>query len=473
MVGREKEIELLSKIYSSDKPELLAVFGRRRVGKTFLIRSFFKGKIDFELSGLKNISKGQQLRNFSFSLKDAQNLDELPKPPKDWLDAFYQLKLFFESLEKQDRRMVVFLDEVPWLASGKSDFIAGFSYFWNSYASKSNILIIVCGSATAWMIQKIINDKGGLHNRVTQRIHLQPFTLSEVETFFLSKAITFDRYQILLIYMAMGGIPLYLEQVERGKSATQNIDKICFQPDGLLRNEFDNLYRSLFDNPDRYEKLIIALSTSWKGLGRGEILLKTKLNDGGGITLMLQELEQSGFISSYIPFGKKKKDTLYRLTDFYSLFYLQFIKDLSNNAVTSWVTLSQTQKWITWIGYAFENICLNHIDKIKMSLGISGVITNQYGFIVKATDITAGTQIDLIIDRQDQVISLCEMKFYNDYFQLSKIDGENLRRKKSIFVHATKTKKQIFIVLVTTFGLVQNKESLGLIDNVLDMNALF
>lgn len=174
MVGREKEIELLSKIYSSDKPELLAVFGRRRVGKTFLIRSFFKGKIDFELSGLKNISKGQQLRNFSFSLKDAQNLDELPKPPKDWLDAFYQLKLFFESLEKQDRRMVVFLDEVPWLGSGKSDFIAGFSYFWNSYASKSNILIIICGSATAWMIQKIINDKGGLHNRVTQRIHLQP-----------------------------------------------------------------------------------------------------------------------------------------------------------------------------------------------------------------------------------------------------------------------------------------------------------
>jgi len=188
---------------------------------------------------------------------------------------------------------------------------------------------------------------------------------------------------------------------------------------------------------------------------------------------MLQELEQSGFISSYIPFGKKKKDTLYRLTDFYSLFYLQFIKDLSNNAITSWVALSQTQKWITWSGYAFENICLNHIDKIKMSLGISGVITNQYGFIVKATDITAGTQIDLIIDRQDQVISLCEMKFYNDYFQLSKIDGENLRRKKSIFVHATKTKKQIFIVLVTTFGLVQNKESLGLIANVLDMNALY
>jgi hypothetical protein len=323
------------------------------------------------------------------------------------------------------------------------------------------------------MIQKIINDKGGLHNRVTQRIHLQPFTLNEVEIFFLSKAINFDRYQILLIYMAMGGIPIYLEQVERGKSAAQNIDNICFQPDGLLRNEFDNLYRSLFDNPDRYEKVIIALSSSWKGLGRGEILAKTKMNDGGGITLMLQELEQSGFISSYIPFGKKKKDTLYRLTDFYSLFYLQFIKDLSNNAITSWVALSQTQKWITWSGYAFENICLNHIDKIKKSLGISGVITNQYGFIVKATDISAGTQIDLIIDRQDQVISLCEMKFYKEKYQLSKMDADNLRRKKSIFVHTTKTKKQIFIVLVTTFGLVQNKESLGLIDNVLDMNALF
>jgi AAA+ ATPase superfamily predicted ATPase len=473
MVGREKEIELLSKIYSSEKPELLAVFGRRRVGKTFLIRSFFKGKIDFELSGLKNISKGQQLRNFSFSLKDAQKLDELPKPPKDWLDAFYQLKLFLESLQNDDRRRVVFLDEVPWLASGKSDFIAGFSYFWNSYASKSNVLVVICGSATAWMIQKIINDIGGLHNRVTQRIHLQPFTLAEVESFLLSRTISFDRYQILLLYMAIGGIPLYLEQVERGKSAAQNIDKICFQPDGLLRNEFDNLYRSLFDHPERYEKMIIALSSSWKGLERGEILVKSKMKDGGGITLMLQELEQSGFISSYIPFGKKKKDTLYRLTDFYSLFYLQFMKDLPTNAITSWSALSQTQQWKSWSGYAFENICLNHIDKIKSALGIGGVITNQYGFFVKSTELSAGAQIDLLIDRQDHVISLCEMKFYNDYYQLSKMDADNIRRKKSIFLHSTKTKKQVFIVLVTTFGLLQNKESLGLIDNVLDMNALF
>jgi hypothetical protein len=323
------------------------------------------------------------------------------------------------------------------------------------------------------MIQKIINDIGGLHNRVTQRIHLQPFTLAEVESFLLSRTISFDRYQILLLYMAIGGIPLYLEQVERGKSAAQNIDKICFQPDGLLRNEFDNLYRSLFDHPERYEKMIIALSSSWKGLERGEILVKSKMKDGGGITLMLQELEQSGFISSYIPFGKKKKDTLYRLTDFYSLFYLQFMKDLPTNAITSWSALSQTQQWKSWSGYAFENICLNHIDKIKSALGIGGVITNQYGFFVKSTEISAGAQIDLLIDRQDHVISLCEMKFYNDYYQLSKMDADNIRRKKSTFLDSTKTKKQVFIVLVTTFGLLQNKESLGLIDNVLDMNALF
>jgi hypothetical protein len=229
----------------------------------------------------------------------------------------------------------------------------------------------------------------------------------------------------------------------------------------------------LFDHPERYEKMIIALSSSWKGLERGEILVKSKMKDGGGITLMLQELEQSGFISSYIPFGKKKKDTLYRLTDFYSLFYLQFMKDLPTNAITSWAALSQTQQWKSWSGYAFENICLNHIDKIKSALGISGVITNQYGFFVKSTELSAGAQIDLLIDRQDHVISLCEMKFYNDYYQLSKMDADNIRRKKSTFLDSTKTKKQVFIVLVTTFGLLQNKESLGLIDNVLDMNALF
>ena len=473
MIGRKKEIEILTNAYTSKKPELVAVFGRRRVGKTYLIGSVFDKKIDFELTGLKDGTQEQQLRNFSYSLKDAQKSATLPPVPIDWLDAFHQLKTYLESLGNPEKRTVVFIDELPWMANGKSDFLTGFSYFWNSYAAKANILVVICGSATAWMIQKIINDKGGLHNRVTRRIHLQAFTLAETEAYFLEKHIAFDRYQLLLIYMTMGGIPHYLEQVEGGKSAIQNIDDICFQPQGLLRTEFVNLYSALFSNSERYEAIVNALSSTWKGMSRLDIIAKTKIQDGGGLTTMLLELEQSGFITSYIPFGKKKKDTLFRLTDCYSLFYLKFIKDIPIQETITWTSLSQTQTWITWSGYAFENICFQHIDNIKAALGIAGVHTNQYSFLAKATEETDGTQIDLLIDRQDNVISLCEVKFYNDEWGLTKEDADNLRRKKSIFRHVTGTKKQIFMVLITTFGLLKNKHSLGLVDNVLNMNALF
>lgn len=473
MIGRKKEMEVLANVYASKKPELVAVFGRRRVGKTYLIGSFFEGKIDFELTGLKDGTKEQQLRNFAYSLKDAQKSATLPPPPMDWLEAFHQLKTHLESLGSPEKRKLVFIDEVPWMASGKSDFLTGFSYFWNSYAAKTNIVVVICGSATAWMIQKIINDKGGLHNRVTCRIHLQPFTLAETEAYFLEKHIVFDRYQLLLLYMTMGGIPHYLDQVKGGKSAIQNIDEICFHTDGLLRTEFDNLYSSLFANPERYESIISALSSTWKGMSRMEIIAKTKILDGGGLTMMLQELEQSGFISSYIPFGKKKKDTLFRLTDCYSLFYLKFIRDIPAKETIAWQSLSQTQTWITWSGYAFENICFHHIDNIKAALGIAGVHTNQYSFLSKPSDENEGAQIDLLIDRQDNVISLCEVKFYNDELVLTKADADGLRRKKSIFRHVTGTKKQIFIVVITTFGLMNNKHSLGLVDNVLDMDALF
>ena len=302
---RQKEIQTLTKAYNSDKPELVAVFGRRRVGKTYLVRQYFDDKIDFELSGLKDGTKQQQLRNFSYSLKEAQNADEVPPTPLDWLEAFHHLKVFLESHEDKHRRKVIFIDELPWIAAGRSDFLTGFSYFWNSYASKANIVVVICGSATAWMTQKFINDKGGMHNRVTQQIHLQPFTLTETEDFLRYKNIFLDRYQIILLYMAMGGIPLYLEQIQEGKSAIQNIDHICFNHHGFLRNEFDNLYSALFSNADRYMLIVAALSSSLKGIERSEIVRLTDIKDGGGLTAMLKDLEMSGFISSYVPFGKK------------------------------------------------------------------------------------------------------------------------------------------------------------------------
>lgn len=473
MIGRTKEIKLLETAYQSNRPELIAVIGRRRVGKTYLIRTFFKERINFEMVGLKDGGKAQQLRNFAYSLKDVQSDYDIHNPPKDWLEAFFHLKTYLESIKEADKKQVIFIDELPWIATAKSDFLTGFGFFWNSYASKNNILVVICGSATAWMIKRIINNKGGLHNRVTRKLTLQPFSLSEVEAYFKSRNITFNRYQLLQLYMTMGGIPHYLDQVQGGKSAIQNIDEICFDPQGLLRTEFDNLYSSLFSNPERYEIIVQALAATWKGLSRTAILQKTKLKDGGGVSTILQELEQSGFITSYTAFDKKKKDTLYRLTDNYSLFYIKFIRPLAPKEKGQWLTLSQKQSWKTWSGYAFENICLQHIDKIKEGLGIAAVYTRQLSFVAKATDTHKGTQIDLLIDRQDNVITICEIKFYKDKMTLSKADATALQQKKQVFRQVTNTKKQLFLALIATYGLHSNQHSIGLVDNVLDMDCLF
>jgi uncharacterized protein len=474
MVGRQKEIETLNKALASDRPELIAIFGRRRVGKTFLVRNFFTDQLDFEVVGLKDGTKEHQLRNFAYSMKDASGQDKyIEHAPKDWMDAFFQLKEFLETHKRKEKRKVIFIDELPWIATPKSDFLTGFSYFWNSYASKSNIIVVICGSATSWMKKRILDDKGGLHNRVTRTIGLQVFTLSETEFFLRSKDIKLDRYQILQLYMAMGGIPHYLNQVEGDQTAAQNIDKICFHPQGALRSEYKNLYRALFANPERYETIVSALSSKWKGLSRKELLEITGLKDGGSFTGILSDLEQSGFIASYIPLNKKKKDSLYRLIDNYSLFFLKFIKDLPRGEAGNWQSLSTTQSWKYWSGYAYENICFQHMDRIKAALGISAVHTTQYSYLVKPTEEQGGAQIDMLIDRRDNAISICEVKFYNDSYVLTRQEAEKIRKKKSIFQQNSGTTKQLFLVLITTFGLKANQHSLGLIDNAIDMDKLF
>lgn len=472
MIGRNNEKTIFNKALNSDTAELIPVTGRRRVGKTYLIREFFKDKIDFELVGLKDANASQQLRNFSFSLLNLTITKQIPIVPEDWLDAFHQLIKALEN-KKSKKKKIVFFDELPWLATHRSGFMTGFNYFWNSYASTQNIIVIICGSAASWMIKNVINDKGGLHNRVTRSIFLKPFTLSETKDFFKYKKVQLDHYQIVQLYMVMGGIPHYLNQVEAGKSAVQIIDIICFKKNGFLRNEFDNLYKALFRFPDRYEMVIKALATKWKGLTREEVTARIKLKKGGGITTILKQLEQSGFITAYYPFAKKKKDKLYRLTDYYSLFYLKFIEGTKSKNQGYWHILSQTQSWKSWSGYAFENLCLQHTDKIKEALGIHGIFSEDYSFIAKPTQTHKGAQIDLLIDRSDQTINMCEIKFYNDKVTLTSSMANNIRNKRSVFKQVSKTRKHIFITLLSTYGMTANKHSIGLIDNSITMDDLF
>ncbi|MCK5137824.1 MAG: ATP-binding protein [Bacteroidales bacterium] len=469
IIGRKKELSALKSLLASKKSEFVAVYGRRRVGKTYLIRSAFDEQFSFQVTALGNAKLAQQLTNFHIALQKVYPPVE-NNPAKDWFTAFQQLVGYIENVK--DTRKILFFDELPWFDTHGSGFIQALEHFWNSWASARNdIVLIVCGSAASWMINKLINNRAGLYNRITRRIKLAPFTLSECELFLQSRNSVLDRYQIIQLYMVFGGIPFYWDEVVPGKSAVQNIDDICFSDNGLLRNEYPNLFQSLFKDYQKHEDIIKALTQKAKGITRDEIIDSTGLPNAGSTTRLLLELEESGFIRKYVPFGKKQRNSLYQLVDPYSLFYLRFIKDNVQMDQTNWLTYIDSPEYRAWSGYAFEQVALYHLPQIKHALGISGVQTSVSSWRSTSKDHSA--QIDLVIDRRDQVINLCEMKYSINPFPIDKRYAEELRNKIGVFRQETNTRKSVFLTMITTFGLKTNSYSAGLVQNDLRMDVLF
>ncbi len=472
LIGRQEEKRILQKALDSTEAEMVAVIGRRRVGKTYLVRHFFKEKLVFEMTGVRDIPLEKQMKNFSERIREASGTALPVKQPEDWFEAFRLLEVFLQP-HLGDEKKVVFLDELPWLAGDDADFIPALGYFWNTWASRKNLVLVICGSAASWMIENVINDTGGLYNRVTRRIFLYPFTLSETEAFLKSRNLDFTRYHIVQLYMAMGGIPHYLKEIEGDKSAVQNINAVCFSQNGLLRDEFNNLYPALFANATNHIAIVRTLASTHQGMTRQQIAATSKVPNGGGLTRVLEELVQSGFVSTHQPFGKTKKDKLYRLMDQYSLFYLRFIEDGNYEGTDTWNLFSQTQAFKTWSGYAFENVCLGHIPQIKKALGISGVFSRTYSFFKKGTDEEQGAQIDFLIDRNDFTINLCEIKYHHEAFSITKTYADALRTRMGVFRESTKTKKHLMLTFITTFGLSKNAYSLDLAPASLTLDDLF
>ncbi len=472
MIGRKQEAEIIQILLNSEQSELLAVVGRRRIGKTYLVRETLDTKIDFELIGLKEGSLSVQLQNFQLQLTRVFPTCAINIPIKNWLEAFDILSHCLES-NQRTKKSVLFFDEFPWLDSPKSGFKTAFTHFWNQHASRHKMLVIICGSAASYMIEKVLNDKGGLHNRVTKYINLKPFSLHETEQFLTQKGIVLTQFQILQIYMVFGGVPHYLNLIEKGLSAAQNIDKQCFQPNGFLRNEFQNLYQALFIKADRHEELVALLSKKASGLNRQQLAEQSSIANGGALTKVILELEQSGFIQASHAFGKKTKDKIYRITDYYTLFYFRFIEKATNPESGYFMTLQGTQTYKIWMGYAFENICLQHIEKIKKALGIQGVYSENYSFYQTKIMNNNGTQIDLVIDRKDGVINLCEMKFYDGLYPFSAKDAEKTKHQKDAFKEITNTRKQIYSTWITSFGIRSNQHSIGTVENSFTMEILF
>lgn len=476
LIGRKSEIRELNERYYSDKAELIVVYGRRRVGKTFLVRETFKDKITFYHTGLSpyderaKVGKQEQLSHFYHSLL-SYGMQE-SSCPKDWLQAFYMLESLLDSLDDGSPQLV-FIDELPWMDTPGSKFLTAFEAFWNGWASaRNNIKCIVCGSATSWIADNMINNHGGLYGRQTCEIKLRPFTLNECEQYFASRDIEFTRYDIAEIFMTVGGIPYYLDQFKKGYSVAQNIDRLFFAPDAPLKNELNRLFSSLFSKPEQYIKTIRKLATRHYGYSRTEISDYLGVSSGAGLTKLLNSLEASNFIISYRPADSQRREILYRLTDPMCGFFLRFVENSKNNDPSYWQHNQNSAPINSWRGIAFEDLCISHIDQIKKALGISGVATTESTLTLRGDGNNKGTQIDLVIERNDRVVNLCEMKFYNSQFAIDKDYDLTLRNRINLLYSYLSRSQTIHLTLITTFGLQFNKYS-GIVQQCLNLDDLF
>jgi uncharacterized protein len=472
LIGRIKEKEVLNALLSEGEPVFLALYGRRRVGKTHLIRSFYSEQIAFDFSGAREGSKQAQIRNFYKRLLFYATESSDISIPESWSDAFHLLAAYLEKLSR-DRKHVVFLDEMPWMDTPRSEFIPALEFFWNQHISRMpHIILIGCGSATSWIRKNLLYARGGLYNRVTHRMKLRPFNLHDTEQYLMARGVELPRYQILELYMAMGGIPYYLNSAVRGKSATQIIEDVCFDAEGFLVNEYEYLYYSLFKNADNHIALIEMLGARPQGVPRTDLKNESGLAEAT-LSRTLDELEECDFITRFYPINQKKKQAVYKLTDLYSLFYIKFIRPNKNEVASTWEQLRQQSAYISWSGYAFENICMQHVDQIKTSLGIRGVFTTHSSWRYKGDDDAAAAQIDMIIDRADQVMHLCEAKFTKENYQMTREEAARLRLRKSTFKYATGTKKAVFTLLLTTYPAMRNLHYKDMIEHEVTMEDLF
>lgn len=469
LIGREKEIKTLQQAYHSEYSEFVAVYGRRRIGKTFLIREAFNYQFAFQHTGVYKETLKKQLRNF----RDALKMSGMKKVriPTDWSDAFFQLAQFIK--ESKEEKKVIFIDEVPWLDTPRSGFLSALEYFWNSFASaRKDVLLIICGSATSWIINKVLKNHGGLHNRVTYRIHLQPFTLHECEEYAKYLGMRASHYDLIEYYMVLGGVAFYWSRLDKGLSVAQNIDNMIFSETGFLHNEFNELYDSLFNEPESYLKIIDALGTIRLGMTRDELVKEGGITSNGKLTRMLEDLTECGFIKRIPSYGGKSKDDLIQLVDNFTIFYYKYIKENQNNDEHFWSNSYNSPIRAAWTGLAFERVCFQYIPQIKQAMGIAGVATQCYSWKAKGGMHSSGAQIDMVLDRSDNIINICEIKFSKGEYTITKDYAMSLNNKVERFIDDTKTKKSILLTMITTNGVTHN-EYWNQIQKEITANELF
>jgi len=482
LIGRKREIEIFKKILSSNQAEFIAVYGRRRVGKTFLVQQCTSHEnLYLECTGIKDGKLEEQLHNFIKKFSHTFYPGLVLQTPKSWREAFELITLEAKKIPKT-QKLVLFFDELPWLASRKSSFMQTLDYYWNTeWSHLPNVKLIVCGSAASWMLNNLINAKGGLYNRITRSILLEPFTLSETKEFLDQKGHKFSHKQTLDVYMVMGGVPYYLNHIVRSKSIAQNINELCFRKDGLLYSEFPRLFKSLFEDSALNLQIVKELAKHRYGIPFTKLAEKTGKKVGGRFKERLGELEATGFIQKFLPYGKKKRDHFYKVTDEYTLFYFKWIDEVVEGknipkGEDYWARVTQSPSWYAWAGYAFETICYKHVDCIIKGLGLSGIGCSASHWKYQPPFFNLkenGAEVDLLLDREDGAITLCEMKYTSNPFVIDKATALNLMKKIEVFKEQTKSYKQIFLSIVSAAGLKENVWSQELVHGIVSLEDLF
>ena len=476
IIGRKSEIEELERLYNSDRPEFVAVYGRRRVGKTFLIKQALKDRITFQHTGVSPVDQeGEknrmktQLESFYYSLLN-HGLEGI-QMPKSWMETFYLLEQLLMQIDDGSRQ-VVFLDELPWLDTPRSGFLPAFESFWNGWCSgRDNIMLVVCGSATSWILGNLTRSKGGLYGRLTDEIKLSPFTLKECEDYFTHEEIELSRYDIAQAYMVFGGIPYYLSYFRKGLSFEKNVDKILFGRSPRLKEEFNRLFSAIFRNADDCKKIIRLLATRNSGFTREEIAKSTGLPLGGGLTNTLASLAESDFIQKYSPYGIPGKQERYKLIDNFCLFWLKYVEQ--NCKDSSFMSDNVTSDILkSWHGVAFEQLCWQHIIQIKRALEIGGVKTSLSAWCLKGNEEHRGVQIDMLIFRNDNVVNLCEMKFASSPYEIDEDENMRLRERIEALKSTLSPKQTVHLTMVTTYGVAHGKYS-GIVQSQVRLDDLF
>ena len=463
MVGRKQEQKELKRAFESKESEFVMVYGRRRVGKTYLVREFFGDKFVFFCTGIARGTMREELMNFRLSIVQKEGTSDCPVFG-NWMEAFERLRILAERAE--EKRKVIFLDEVPWMYTQKSDFLKALEHFWNGWACQQhNIVLIVCGSAASWMVKKIVRDKGGLHDRITLPLKIQPFTLSETKEYLVSSGIQWDEKTIAECYMVLGGIPYYLKLLDRSLSLVQNIDRLFFARSAILGAEFPNLYASLFKESRDYVRIVDILSRKKMGYTREEIIRLGSFTDGGGVSEKLADLEECGFIRRYA--AKGDAGSLYQLTDYYTAFYYHFIKDGSFDDDQFWMHIQGSPKYNTWKGLSFEKLCFSHLAQIKRALGIEGIWTKAYAYSGE------GVQIDMILERADRCVNIVEIKYLDTPFVITPAYAETLKKRQQVVASLYKKRMTYMTVMITAEGLSRNALSSSLIQQELTLDVLY